>query len=83
MKFGPFKKRSRSPSFSHLYIALKYLKYRYDPFQSTRGVKYYSVKKMKTLLRLHAGKVPVVKINTFANARMFIHSELKDITFGE
>ena len=38
---------------------------------------------MKTLLRLHAGKVPVVKINTFANARMFIHSELKDITFGE
>ena len=38
---------------------------------------------MKILLKLHAGKVSVVKINIFTNAIMFILFELKDIPFGE
>ena len=67
----------------YIEIALRYLKHRYDPFQSTGGIKYYSVKELKILLKLYAGKVPVVKINTFANAPMFILSELKDIPFDE
>ena len=32
---------------------------------------------------LYAGKIPVVRINTFANALIFIFCELKDIPFGE
>ena len=38
---------------------------------------------MKILLRLHAGKIPVVRINAFANVLMFTLFELKDIPFGE
>ena len=40
----------------------KYLKYRSDPIWNTLGIKYSGLKK---LLRLHAGKVPVIRINTW------------------
>ena len=38
---------------------------------------------MKILLRLQAEKIPVVRINAFANVFMFTLLELKDIPFGE
>ena len=64
----------------YIQIASKCLKLRSDPFQSTPGIKYSSV---KNLFRFNAGKVPFVKISTFANVLMFIFYELKDIPFGE
>ena len=52
-----------------------------DPFRFL-GIKYSGLKK-NNLLRLHSGKIPVPRINNFANPLMFTLCELTDIPFGE
>ena len=61
----------------------KYLKYRSDLFRSTLGIKYCGLIKTENLLRLHDGKIPVVRSSTFANTLMFTLCKLKHIPFGE
>ena len=84
VKFGPLKKRSKSSSFSYLFLILTLHIYSNSVNISEYRVfrnKIFRLKKVKSLLRLHTGKIPVIKINTFANVRMFTLCELKDNTF--
>ena len=91
IKFGWFKKGLRSSSFSifeililNIYLnSVNILEKWVWSFSDHSRSKILRCEKLKILLRLHTRKLPVIKINTFANALIFIFCEVKDIPFGE